>query len=58
MMMGYYDINGYGGLSYSNLVPGEWRRPPRFLLLPFMEILWPTISLPDQGYVSRLLPVC
>jgi hypothetical protein len=22
MMMGYYDIHGYGGLSYSNLVPG------------------------------------
>ena len=22
MMMGYYDINGYGGLNYDNLVPG------------------------------------
>ncbi|MBU0683693.1 MAG: C39 family peptidase [Candidatus Omnitrophica bacterium] len=22
MLMGYYDINGYGGLSYNNLVPG------------------------------------
>ena len=22
MMMGYYDINGYGGLSYANLIPG------------------------------------
>ncbi|BBO68093.1 hypothetical protein DSCA_20230 [Desulfosarcina alkanivorans] len=22
MMMGYYDINGYGGLAYPNLVPG------------------------------------
>jgi hypothetical protein len=22
MMMGYYDINGYGGLTYDNLVPG------------------------------------
>ena len=22
MMMGHYDINGYGGLKYDNLVPG------------------------------------
>lgn len=22
MMMGYYDINGYGGEGYDNLVPG------------------------------------
>jgi len=34
MMMGYYDINGYGGLRYNNLVPGgqaelsTWPQPP------------------------------
>jgi len=34
MMMGYYDVNGYGGLRYDNLVPGgqaepsTWPYPP------------------------------
>jgi hypothetical protein len=27
MMMAYYDVNGYGGLSYSNLIPGGVAEP-------------------------------
>jgi len=32
MMMGYYDINGYGGLNYGNLVPGEVAEATTFLI--------------------------
>ncbi len=31
MMMGYYDRNGYGGLGYSNLVPGGVAEPETFV---------------------------
>jgi hypothetical protein len=39
MMMGYYDINGYGGLRYDNLVPGGTAEPTTFPYPPSLSPL-------------------
>jgi hypothetical protein len=51
MMMGYYDIKGYGGLYYSNLVPGGVAEATTFPASNQWNYLVKNI-IASQGYVN------
>ncbi len=55
MMMGYYDRNGYGGLFYSNLVPGGVAEANTFPKLPAPNYNWGYLvnnSIASWGHVT------
>jgi hypothetical protein len=52
MMMGYYDIKGYGGKSYSNLVPGRVAELTTFPSTDKLYLYQAQYAIASPGYIQ------